>query len=491
MQKKYLKNGMVLLLAIISMVPSLIYCRYTYPVQDDFHYAYHARLLFGEGHNLFSMAWAKTVDYYLTFTGCYTSSYFGHFFSGIIQCNPVGIQIFCFVSMILFYGAVYLCIFGITKYIFKMNIFKINCIYCLLIFCFTGLIYYAENEDYYWFITSVQYLLITTCILVGIYLYIKGLREDKIVYLVCAGVLGFLGAGGALNIAAMCFVLFSFVTCFGIFILKKKKPAILVFLVVLVGGLINGLAPGNYIRYGEPLTIKSLIEAVIDSYGYTFLRIEEYLEKPLFVFILLALIIGILLWKPDEELFECRFPFLFTVICITAIAVVIFPVMLGYGGGTYLVICRSNFISDTAIFIASFIGFIYWRCWLYKKNEKFIVSRKIGIIAIICLTVFSCIVLNGMWKKGTAFYRQIAELKKGIPQEYAAYWIDVYEEIEESEEDIVIMYRENIVEDKTCLINPVFTIGQYDYENSPYNRSIAEFYGKEAVFLMVPDENIK
>ena len=491
MRKEYVKNIVVLLIALISMLPSLVLCRYTYPVQDDFHYAYHARLLFEEGYNLFSMAWAKTIDYYLTFTGCYTSSYFGHFFSGIIQCNPVGIQIFCFISMILFYGAVYLCILGITRYIFKINIFKSNCIYCLLIFCFTGLIYYAENEDYYWFITSVQYLLITTCILVGIHFYIKGLCEDKKGYLVCAGIFGFLGAGGALNIAALCFLLFAFVGFWGVFVLKKIRPAIPVFGVVLIGGLINGAAPGNYIRYGEPVTILSLVEAVKDSYGYTFLRIGEYLKTPLFVFVLLALMIGLLLWKPDEELFECRYPLLFTAICVTAIAIVIFPVMLGYGWETYLIICRSNFISDTAIFLAFFIVLIYWRGWLYKKNRKCIVSQKIGIISIICLTVFSCIVLNGMWKKGTAFYRQIAELKLGLPQEYADYWIDVYEEIEESEEDIVIMYRENVVEDKTCLINPVFAIGEYDYKNSPLNRAIADFYGKEAVFLMLPEENSK
>lgn len=487
MEKKFVKNGIVLLLAVISMIPSLIYCRYTYPVQDDFHYAYHARLLFEEGYNIFSMAWAKTVDYYLTFTGCYTSSYFGHFFSGIVQCNPLGIQMFCFISMILFYGALYLCMLGITRYIFKINLFKSNCIYCLLIFCFTGLIYYAENEDYYWFITSVQYLLITTCILTGIFCYIKGLVKNKKRYLVSAGVLGFLGAGGALNIAAMCFLFFSFITFWGVFILKKKKMSIFAWTPVVLGGIINGIAPGNYIRYGEPVTFSALIEAVINSYRYTFLRISEYLAKPLFVFILLALMIGLLLWIPDETLFKCRLPFLFTIICFTTIAIVIFPVMLGYGWDTYEVICRSNFISDLVIFVTFFVGLIYWRGWLYEKNKNFVVSRKIGIIGIVCLTIFACVILNGMWKKGTAFYRQIAELRQELPQEYSAYWIDVYEEIEKLEDDIVIIYREKVVEDKTCLINPAFAIGKYDHRNSALNRSIADFYGKEAVFLLLKE----
>lgn len=490
MRKEYMKSIVVLFLAIVSMIPSLTLCRYVYPVQDDFHYAYHARLLFEEGYNLFTMAWAKTVDYYLTFTGCYTSSFLGHFFSGIIQCNLEGIQWFCFISMMLFYISLYFCAYGITRYIFNINLFKINCIYCLLIFCFTGLIYYAENEDYYWFITSVQYLLITTCILFGLYLYIKGLYTDKKVYLIFAGIMGFLGSGGALNIAAMCFLFVSYIMWWGMFVLKKRKQALIVWAIVLVGGIINGIAPGNYIRHGEPVTMQAIIEAAIDSCHYALLRIYQYLSNPLFVFIILALVIGILLWKPDNIILKCRFPVLFAVIGFATIAVVIFPVMLGYGWDTYLIICRSNFISDTVIFMIFFVVLIYWRCWLFSHNGKMYIPRKIGIVVMFCFTIFACIILNGMWKKGTAFYRQIVELRKGTPQEYSAYWIDVYEEIEESQDDIVVLYREAIAEDKTCLINPQFAVGEYDYANSPLNRSIAQFYGKEAVFLFAQEANV-
>ncbi|MGN0157149.1 MAG: DUF6056 family protein [Lachnospiraceae bacterium] len=487
MRHSYIKNAFVIILAIISMIPSLLFCRYTYPVQDDFHYAYHARLLFEKGYHLFSMSWAKMVEYYLTFTGCYTSSFFGHFFSGIIQCNPTGIQIFCFVSLALFYLALYLCISGVTRNIFKINLFKTNCIYCLLIFCFTGLIYYAENEDYYWFITSVQYLLITSCILVGVYMYIQGLTNKRY-YLIGAGLLGFLGAGGALNIAAMCFLFFSFVAFWGVFILGEKKAAMPVWLIVTLGGIINGIAPGNYIRYGKPLTIKSLLQAIFNSYYYTFLRIIEYLKKPLFIFILIALAIVIFLWKPTEVKFRCRRPVLFMAIWITTISIVIFPVMLGYGYETYMIICRSNFISDLVIFFAFFIVFIYWRCWIFSCNKNLIITRKAGIVCLVALTIFSCLTLNRMWKKGTAFYRQVAELKKGTPQEYAAYWIDVYKEIEESAEDIVVIYRDEEIEDMTCLINPVLTIGEYDYEHTHGNRSIAQFYGKKAVLFLINSE---
>lgn len=480
---------LIVLLSIFSMIPSLIMCKYTYPVQDDFHYAYHARLLLGEGCNLINMAWDRTLFYYNSFTGCYTSSFFGYLFSGIIQCEPVGIHFFCFISMVLFYISLYLLVYGITKYIFGIDDFKCTCIYCLFIFCFTGLINYAENEDYYWFITSVQYLLITTCIFIGTFFFITGLYSRKTHNILFSGIMGFLGAGGALNIAAMCFILFSFIAFWGIFALKNKVPAISVLIVVFIGCLINGLAPGNYIRYETPLTLLALIESAINSVKYTFIRINEYLNKPLFVLIILALIIGLFMWIPNDHLSVCRLPLIFTTLCIISISLVIFPVMLGYGWDCYFIICRSNFISDTVIFLCFFVILIYWRCWLYKKRSNLVIQRKHGFVGLLVLVLLSCIKLNSMPGKGTAFYTQIEDLKNGVPQNYSSFWIDVYEEIEKSNNEIAVLYRDNIPEDVTCLINPVVMIGDYDYENTPYNYSMSQFYEKKATFLYLNGEN--
>ena len=54
-------------------------------------------------------------------------------------------------------------------------------------------------------------------------------------------------------------------------------------------------------------------------------------------------------------------------------------------------------------------------------------------------------------------------------------------------EDIVVIYRKEI-EDKTCLIDPVFAIGEYDYMNENGNRTIAKFYNKKAVYLMIEND---
>lgn len=83
MQRKILsiiKYTIYLGLIVVLTLPSLILTLYSYPVQDDFHYAYYGRELMRQGYNLITMSFAKTWEYYITFCGCYTSSFLGYFF---------------------------------------------------------------------------------------------------------------------------------------------------------------------------------------------------------------------------------------------------------------------------------------------------------------------------------------------------------------------------------------------------------------------------
>lgn len=43
------------------------------------------------------------------------------------------------------------------------------------------------------------------------------------------------------------------------------------------------------------------------------------------------------------------------------------------------------------------------------------------------------------------------------------------------------------VEDRTCMINPQFWIGYYDMDKEWGNRSIAKFYGKDAVYIFLEE----
>lgn len=80
MGRKRIGKIVLMGIAVILVLPSILITLYSYPCQDDFHYAVEAKELLNQGYNLFTMSIARMVEYYVGFTGCYTSSFLGHFF---------------------------------------------------------------------------------------------------------------------------------------------------------------------------------------------------------------------------------------------------------------------------------------------------------------------------------------------------------------------------------------------------------------------------
>lgn len=467
---------------VVLTLPSLILTLYSYPVQDDFHYAYYGRELMRQGYNLITMSFAKTWEYYITFCGCYTSSFLGYFFSAIINCNVWGIRIFELLSAIIFYLAAYAVLRALVIYVMGYSKEKIPPMYILLLLCFNALIHYGEQEDFYWFITSVQYLLITSFIFFGIALFLYALKNRSKKAAVVAAILGFLGSGGALNIAAFCCILYFLSAIWGFCAKREKMMSGIVFGVILVGGLVNGLAPGNYTRAGEPLTISKLFEAMTDSFAYAFSRMEMFLQNPIYVAIIVILVVYLLMCRSNDHNYRFYMPGLFSAAAFCFVAIVIFPVMLGYGKGIYPIICRSNFISDTAIYLFTFLTLFYWRGWIERRFSNFAISDRMeNIILLLSIAVLTVIIGRRKWKE-VPFVRETREWYNGVYREYSDYCVGVYEQIAGAEGNIAeIVVRE--VKDTTCMIDPQFYTGYYDPEKEHANRTIARFYGKDAVYI--------
>ncbi len=497
MQRKILsiiKYTIYLGLIVVLTLPSLILTLYSYPVQDDFHYAYYGRELMRQGYNLITMSFAKTWEYYITFCGCYTSSFLGYFFSAIINCSVWGIRIFELLSAIMFYLAAYAVLRALIIYVMGYSKEKIPPMYILLLLCFNALIIYGEQEVFYWFITSVQYLLITSFIFFGIALFLYALESRSKKAAVVAAILGFLGSGGALNIAAFCCILYFLSAIWGFCVKKEKSMSGIVFGVTLIGGLINGLAPGNFIRAGEPLTISKLFEAMIDSFVYAFSRMEMFLKNPIYIAIVIILAVYLLVCKRKNSGYGFYMPVLFSVAAFSFVVAIIFPVIMGYGKDAYHAMCRSNFISDTAIHFFTFLNLLYWRGWLEKRFPSVAVSCRFENVILLASVLFFVVIIgNGrLLGKGTRiwktvpFVRETWEWYSGRHREYSDYCIGVYKQIEEADGNVVeITIKE--VEDRTCMINSQFWIGYYDMDKEWGNRSIAKFYGKDAVYIFLEE----
>lgn len=481
------KKGIFILAVLILTIPSLMITRYVYPCQDDFHYAFYAQETMAEGHGLFYMAMKWTIHYYKTFCGCYTSSFLGYFISGIINCDLWGIRIFEFCSLLLFYGALYLFVYAVSHKLMGFPRERVLPFYCVLLAMLNGLIYYGWHEAFYWFITSIQYLMITSLILLGIAAFSFGLCEEagrkKTLFCIAASVLGFLGSGGTLSIAAFCCALYLLAALWGIADRREWKASSLIMGITLLGAIINGVAPGNYLRAGETQTITDVIYAGKMSVKYAIERWETFAENPVFWIIMILLFAFVFSAERQQSKFDFKLPGLFVLVLFGFVSGIIFPAMLGYGYDVYEILMRGNFISDTAFYLYIFMGTLYIKGWLDRKYHTVspkIVNRDtawIGCFLLAALLVFE----RDDWDR-IPFIAQYRELSAGMFAEYSDFCVDIYRQIEESDQDIVEIHTD-YVEQQVCLIGPQFFEGWYDPEEEYANRTIARFYGKRAVYI--------
>jgi len=476
---KIVQTVFCIILLVILITPSLYITQYAYPVQDDFHYSYYAKEMMNQGHTLLTMALLKTWEYYITFCGCYASTFLGYIVEGIVQCNVTALRIFELFSMILFYIALF--IFARTVLMKVMGIKKVLPIYCILVSFFTCLVYYGQHEVFYWFITSIQYLFLSSIILLGASFYINFCYYNCKRYFVAASVMGFLGAGAALHIAAFAFALYMLIGVWGMYL--KKKRVVFIFGCVLIGGLINGVAPGNYLRDGKALTLERFVIVIKQSILYAFERIEMHMKMPVFWILIGILCLILLTYTSHVPQYEFRFPVLFFCMLFVMIAVVVFPVMLGYGWDVCVIMARGNFIFDMVIYLAVFLALLYIKGWLdhkYPQLSGLHINSDTKIAIVLCVLGMA-IVLRGSYRD-IPVIREVEELCAGKYEEYSEYCLGVYEKIAASEgEQPEIAIR--VCPKEICMNDPQFYFGTYDPDEEFGNHTIAQYFGKKAVYL--------
>ena len=486
-RKRLVRTSIYGTIIVLLALPSVLITLYTYPCQDDFHYAFFAKETMAEGYNLLHMAIYWMIRYYKTFSGCYTSSFLGFFVSGLINCSIWGIRIFEFFSALCFYFTLYVFVYAFAFKAMGFMREKVLPLYCLVLALYNCVIYYVWQEAFYWFITSVQYLLILSFIVLGTSLFILALYEEKgkrkTVLFILASVLGFLGSGGTLSIAAFCCSIYLLAAVWGIVEKEQLRASCGVMAVTLFGAILNGLAPGNYIRAGEKKTIADILYAGKMAIRYMIERWETFLKNPIFWIIMILLCMVVCSARREPGQYRFRLPGVFILALFGFVSGIIFPTTLGYSYETYKVLMRGNFISDTAFYLYIFFGIFYLRGWLDRKYEG--VCEKLVNRDTVCIAAFLIAALlvhdrNGM--KQIPFIREYQELLSGKYTEYSDFCVDIYRQIEMSESEVAEVHTE-FVEDITCLINPQLYEGWYDPEVEYANQSIARYYGKKAAYI--------
>ena len=237
--------------------------------------------------------------------------------------------------------------------------------------------YFVEYEDFLWFCASVIYLIPMIFIFIGIICMIYVIDTEKYRFIMIPMLLGFLSGGAVLNVAAFGCIAYIMVAYWGIIVKKKIKASVCMCIPMLFGGIVNVIAPGNFVRKGMPLTGEEIVSTAVGTYHYILSRVKLFLlQYPLFAVVLVSLIIILFLWKPKRLCYKFYVPVLFTFMMFLAVWIVIFPVALGYGMDVYYMMERSNFVSDFVIFLAAFLTCFYWRGWMAVKFAGVNIKEK-------------------------------------------------------------------------------------------------------------------
>lgn len=475
---------------IWTIIPTLKIAKYSYPVQDDFAYMTNIRNYMEQGNGVIKACILQSIDYYKHFVGAYSSSFLGHLFEHIIQGHQTRIACFEIASIIVFDVALLLFCYGFIKLIFGYKNVVVAGVYAVMLSFINNVIYYSDSENYYWLVTSIQYLLLLSFSLVGVFLTIMSVHAKRKGISVAAVVIGsicaFIAAGSNLCLSFINIELIV-VACVALYAIKRgKKTLFIPFAAACVGTFINGIAPGNYERKGDPVTPNLLIHSVMDSFKYSYERVEKMFSKPLFVIILVIMILLLLRYSDNltKIMGSYRLPVVAGIVLWCGVALAIFPGILGYGFNIYGILMRGNFLSDFMIYTAFLLESIYVVGWLknkYFEGEGVPVRLDIVIIAAL-IVVFGLARLRDDEWRWTPVVRMYREISSGKMQEYSDYVWSIYNHLQQDEEEEIVLYIDEI-EDKTCMISPYFAYGDHDENYKNYDASIVRYYGKKALYL--------
>lgn len=267
--------------------------------------------------------------------------------------------------------------------------------------------------------------------------------------------------------------------------LKLKIKHAFPLLLYIALGVSCVLSPGNFARreyYNlESSFVRSFIQTVIDIV----IRVQDLLvDHPFAVIILiLFIVIGIVSnkeFKKPVRVIETAILFI----------IITFGAMLPYIYGrdfrnTYLDI-RMEYILDYCIEIGFAFMCIYLGQWLaYKFEISLSGKEKVGVTAALLMFVYVTLIQNYA-------YLNIVQIdilrNKGLIQESYAFWDGVMLEIENSEDDDVVIYRDKILPwSRYC-----FEMGLTDGDTYSVDPSIVYdkeyimpnvYYGKKSITL--------
>ena len=465
------------LLCAAMIVPVLVFAGYSLNSIDDFGDAADMRQYLSSYGSLFAGACAYTAELYKTTSGYFFAAFTKLYIQPYLRWGLTGLRACNILINVLFFLSAFCMIHSFSKNILKKHGLFIWLLYFLFVFAIINNTW--NCEIYTWFCVMTGYILSTSMMMLSLALLFYDIgNAGKSYRFIPAAVMAFFVSGVSLNVAALNCGIFFLAAAYGVLCCKKKKEGITVFVSALAGGIINLVSPGNYARHEMVTDGYNVSGAVKNTIAVTGrLLFNKLVSSPFLMIAVLAFVITFAAVDTKNLKMKFSHPFIALFIVAAGVFIVNFPVVFGYSTGYFP--DRCIFVNDLALYLLLYLWIVYAAGYIREKYPDINASPASifsAVTACVFFLILFCNVNGGLDALPTG--RMIHVIGNGELKEYVAFEQDILTEIQESEDDDVVIVREE-GRYMPFIMAPGITEDPY----STTNIAISKFYNKNSVVI--------
>lgn len=403
---------------VISLIPLLWIAGYNYPSADDYTNGSRCYHVWEESHSVVKVigeAISRTADEWLTWRGCFTSSFLSALPPNIFGEKLYGLTAWI-VLLTLSFATVYF-FYEVFVKGFKADKYTSHSISMLVLFLTVQCMgTQGRAEAFYWYSGAINYVFVHSLSLIFYGLLISAAcssgRRRKI-KLALSAVLGFLVAGGnqmtMLNAAIILVTVVIFITVQKKW--KDNKGLLIPIAAFFLGFIIAVAAPGNLVRAGASQGMNPIKAIMVSFYYGLDLMLSQWTT---WTVILIAICMVPLFWHMAAQVrFRFRYPLLVVLFGYCIVSAMVTPPLFILGNIEAGRLQALMFLMYGLV-LALCVGYVTG--WARKKYEE---SRQLASIHHESnpLDAGSQFTVNGcLWLAGCLVFLLVGSLITFIPE---------------------------------------------------------------------------
>lgn len=464
---------MCISVTIVYLIPAF----FLMPSIDDYIYANQIiRGPMAEGHGALSSVLLSVEDVYLTWQGNYFSFFVLFLYTSIGGLAIPWVRFTVAVNVVLLFSSIYFLFRSILRNEDSLRHTDLYLIVAFLLLVFCGLNRASPSEALYWLNASVIYTMPLALSFISLGNAIRYRNNHVAKNLIISCISAACAAGGVLMITAflnaslLCLILNDCLTN-----KKVNRGTLTTLMVAMAGGLVNALAPGNFVRAqendlgGNRITVALKNALLVFGDRVSFSLRKEYLLCGCITIFLLTLHFT----KQEDYKNKLLHPVILWIEGTFILFITIYPVIFGYNTATTQP-WRFCFVIEFLIALV-FLGCSGYSAYYIANRWKIHGSKIQKGIAVFFIMLLFFINYQYAGTENMMLLTMASEFKNGRLKSFSDQENSMIDNIVSSKSDDVVIYIGNpssgILKDFNLKEDP----------NNYVNKSMAKYYGKDSV----------